>query len=62
MLFNYLLGIYCFHCKKYYNPYTEVYLSVLYEESISCPENHLIGHTFDNSWKEYWREENGKSD
>lgn len=62
MIFNFILGIWCYNCKRYYNPHTEVYLNFLYEESITCPENHLIGYTFDNSWKEYWGEENGKSD
>ena len=54
MLFNYLLGIYCFFCKKYYNPYTETYLNVLYENSISCEKDHLIGNIRDLEWQEYF--------
>ena len=53
MVFNQLWGIYCFYCKKYYNPHTEVYLNTLYEGSISCPENHLIGNESDLQWQEF---------
>ena len=51
MLFNNLFGIYCFKCKKYLNPYTEIYSDVLYEGSISCENNHLVGNTSDLEWK-----------
>jgi len=54
VLFNNLLGIYCFKCKRYYDFYTEVYLSVLYEGSITCPENHLVGNEQDPQWQEYF--------
>ena len=53
MLFNNLLGIYCFECKSYKDPYTEVYLNILYEGSITCPENHLVGNTTDQQWQEF---------
>ena len=53
MLFNLIMGIYCFTCKKYYDPHTEVYLNVLYENSITCPENHLVGNTTDQQWQEF---------
>jgi hypothetical protein len=56
MLFNHLLGIYCFHCQKYLNPHTEVFLNVLYENSITCGKDHLVGNTSDECWIEYWKD------
>jgi len=53
MLFNQLLGIYCFLCKKYKDPHTEVYLNVLYEGSITCEKDHLVGNTSDPQWQEF---------
>ena len=53
MLFNQLFGVYCFYCKKYLDPYTEVYLNVLYEDSISCEQDHLVGNTSDLQWQEF---------
>jgi hypothetical protein len=54
MLFNYVLGIYCFYCKKYYDPYTEVWLNLLYEGSISCEKEHLVGNESDFEWQEHF--------
>jgi len=50
MLFN-EQGIYCFYCNKYYSidPF-EVFLNVLYDGSISCPKDHLIGNQNDKNW------------
>jgi hypothetical protein len=53
MLFNYLLGIYCFYCNRYIDPY-QVLLDVLYEGSISCDKDHLIGNQSDPQWQEYF--------
>ena len=57
MLFNHLLGVYCFHCNQYINAHTEVYLDVLYEGSISCKHNHLVGNQSDQQWIEFWGED-----
>ena len=51
MLFNYILGIYCFECKKYLDPYTEVYHNFLYEGSITCEKEHLVGNVWDLEWE-----------
>jgi len=61
MLFNNLLGIYCFFCNRYCNPYTEVFLNVLYKNSISCDKDHLIGNTSDLEWREFIGVENDLS-
>jgi hypothetical protein len=53
MLFNLLMGIYCFYCKKYLSPYTEVFLNVLYQGSITCNKDHLVGNDTDPQWKEF---------
>ena len=50
MLFNYLVGIYCFKCKGYLDPYL-IFLNVLYEGSITCDKDHLIGNTDDLQWR-----------
>jgi len=52
MLFNYLLGIYCFYCNTYLDPYTGVYLNFLYEGSITCNKDHLVGNESDIQWQE----------
>jgi len=56
MLFNTLFGIYCFECKKYINPY-EVLLNVLYEGSITCDKDHLLGNDTDPQWIEFFKQE-----
>jgi hypothetical protein len=56
MVYNNLFGIYCFTCNKYLNPHTEVYLNVLYEGSITCKEDHLVGNITDPQWKELFGE------
>jgi len=61
MLFNTLFGIWCEKCKSYKDPYTEVYLNVLYEGSITCSQDHLCGNTSDPQWKEFIGEEDDKS-
>lgn len=57
MIFNHLLGIYCFHCKKYCNPHTEIYLPDCEDEGrVSCLKcDSVLGFTWDLSWKEYWK-------
>ena len=55
MLFNFVLGLYCFECKKYLDPYTDVYENVLYEGSLTCEHDHLIGNTCDKEWQEFWK-------
>lgn len=54
MIFNTLFGIWCYNCNKYLNPYTEVYLNILYEGSITCEKNHLVGNESDPQWQEYF--------
>jgi len=51
MLFN-LLGIYCFYCNRYCNPYTEIFLNILFEGSVTCKKDHLLGRTCDKCWKD----------
>jgi hypothetical protein len=58
MLLN-KLGIYCFWCKKYLDPYTEVFLNMLYWGSITCDKDHLVGNDCDQEWKTFWGEDNG---
>lgn len=43
-------NIYCFNCNKWYDAYTQIFLHVLYEGSISCPNDHLVGNDFDKEW------------
>ena len=50
-------GIYCEQCKKYLSPYTEIFLSVLSEDSISCLYDHLLGIQADPIWQEFIKEE-----
>jgi hypothetical protein len=57
MLFNFLLGMWCDKCKNYKNPHIEIYLDVLYEGSITCDKDHLIGNDSDLQWQEYWKEQ-----
>jgi hypothetical protein len=53
MLFNNLWGIYCFYCKRYCDPCIEVFLNVLYEGSISCDKDHLVGNESDPQWQNF---------
>lgn len=55
MLFNYILGIYCFECKKYLDLFTEVFLDYFYSGSISCENDHLVGNNTDKSWIDFWQ-------
>jgi hypothetical protein len=48
--------IYCFYCNKEYNIYTEIFISFLFEESITCPQDHLIGNVNDLEWIEFFSE------
>jgi hypothetical protein len=57
MLFNHLLGIYCHWCRKYYDPYTEVYLNLDCEGSISCQKGHNLGYEWDLTWEEFFRQD-----
>jgi len=47
--------IYCFLCNMDYSldPF-EVFINVLYEGSISCLQEHLIGNTSDLEWQDYF--------
>lgn len=54
MIFNFLLGIWCHNCNRYLDPYIEIYINVLYENSITCSKNHLVGHVIDPQWQEYF--------
>jgi hypothetical protein len=56
MIFNFLLGIWCEKCKSYIDPY-EVLLNVLYEGSITCDKDHLIGNQSDPQWVEFFKQE-----
>lgn len=42
--------VYCAGCKAWYSLHTEVFLHVLYEGSVTCKKDHLVGHEHD---KEY---------
>jgi hypothetical protein len=53
MLFNFALGIYCFYCNQYIDPYL-VFLNVQYEGSICCDKEHILGNQSDLQWKEFW--------
>jgi len=46
--------IFCFYCNKWYNIYIDVFLNVLYEQSITCTENHLVGNQYDSEWLNYF--------
>lgn len=57
MLFNYVMGLYCFYCRKYYSPYTEVYLPDGSENEgrVSCLKcDNVLGYTHDLSWRKFW--------
>ena len=55
MLFNYLLGIYDFECKKYLDPYIDIWLPDGEEGRICClKEDHLVGYTWDIQWQEFF--------
>jgi len=59
MLFNFLLGIYCFQCRQYKNPYTEIYLPDGSENEgrVNCLDcDSLLGFTWDKCWSVFWRE------
>lgn len=57
MLFNHLLGIYCHYCNRYYNPYTEVFINVTSDDSVTCEKNHLLGFTYDQTYEEFFRQD-----
>ena len=42
--------ILCFECDDWLNAHTQVFLDVLYEGSLSCEHNHLIGNQTDREW------------
>ena len=53
MLINFLTKtIYCFECHRDYSldPF-EVYINVMGEGSITCPNDHIIGYEWDNEWR-----------
>lgn len=54
--------IFCFHCNKWYDILTEVWLDFLYEGSITCLEKHLVGNTWDKDWIEYFKHDWDKGD
>ena len=59
MIFNFVLGVYCFWCKKYCNPYTGIYLLTNDEQegSVNCLMcNHILGYTWDISWVKFWED------
>jgi hypothetical protein len=41
--------IHCFWCNKDYG-LDGIFLNVLFETSISCPQNHIVGYTYDPEW------------
>ena len=47
------LGIFCFWCNKYYSPYL-VFLHVLFDGSITCGQNHLLGYEHDKEWVNFF--------
>ena len=55
MIFNLLFGIWCEECKKYIDP-CEVWINVLYEGSITCDKDHLVGNEWDIQWIEFLKE------
>ena len=46
-------GIFCFWCNKYIDPYL-VFLHVLFDGSITCDKNHLLGYEHDKVWQEFF--------
>jgi hypothetical protein len=44
----------CFTCNAWANAYTEIFLHVLYEGSITCPKDHLLGNESDKEWQEWF--------
>jgi len=50
-------GIYCFECKKYYDPYIGVYLNVWFDGSVTCLHNHLLGSEIDFEWRKIFNQE-----
>lgn len=40
----------CFECNKWLG-FSKLFLHVLYEGSISCEENHLVGNESDMEWQ-----------
>ena len=39
----------CFECNQWLS-IDEIFINVLYEGSITCSHNHVIGHTWDKEW------------
>ncbi len=39
----------CYKCDKYYD-LSGIYVNVLYEGSITCWKDHLLGYTWDVEW------------
>jgi hypothetical protein len=59
MLFNFLLGLYCFKCKQYKDPNLEVYLPDGSENEgrvccLVCDET--LGYTHDIQWRTFINE------
>jgi hypothetical protein len=52
--------IFCFWCNKWYSVY-EIFLDVLYEGSITCEKDHLLGNQNDQEWQEFFGEKNEKT-
>lgn len=42
--------IHCFQCSKDYDIYKDIWLNILYEGSLTCPEDHLCGNQEDKEW------------
>ena len=58
MIFNFLFGIWCDKCKKYKDPYTEIYLPDGSENKgkICCLDcDNVLGYTWDKSWLNFWK-------
>jgi hypothetical protein len=56
MLFNHILGIYCFYCNEYKDPY-KVFINVTSNDSVTCEKGHLLGFTYDQTYEEFFRQD-----
>lgn len=53
--------IFCAECKEWYSAFTQVFLHVLFEGSISCEHDHLLGQIDDKEWITLFGGENENS-
>lgn len=44
--------IYCSECNKWYKAGEDTYLNILFEKTISCVKDHLLGYVWDYEFGE----------